>query len=116
MTDAFSKITVYDNSVTDATVAKADGGYKADFTVASKKMNADSTGKETEALSDNYVEVAIYKNRTELLQRTMMKLKAGDNKFSMLFKDKPYKVVVDPRLLLIDRKPDDNEKRFEERK
>ena len=116
VSDAFMKITVYDNSVTDATVAKADGGYKADFTVASKKMYADSTGKETDAPSDNYVEVGIYKNRTELLQRTMMKLKTGDNKFSMVFKDKPYKVVVDPRLLLIDRKPDDNEKRFEDKK
>jgi len=113
ITDAFQKITIYDNKVTDAKSTKQGDKYIVDATIDSKKRYADSTGKETDATGDNYVEIGLYKNRTTLMQVAMYKLKPGENKISIIANEKPYKVVIDPRLLLIDRKLDDNEMKLD---
>jgi len=86
-----------------------------DVTVNYKKLYADSTGKETEAPSENYIEIGVYKNRTSLMQLAMYKLKTGETKLSIPVNEKPYKVVIDPRLLLIDKKLDDNEMRLDDK-
>jgi len=114
--DAFLKIAIYDNKVDTASITKVGSQYRADYIISSQKYYADSTGKETAAGTDNYVEIGVYKNKTDLIERRMYKLKPGANTFSTMYNDKPYKVVIDPRILLIDKKPDDNEKRFEEKK
>jgi aminopeptidase N len=113
ITDAFEKITMYDNKVTEAKAVKQGLGYTINLTVDSKKLYADSTGKETTAGMNDYVEIGVYKNRTSLMQVTMHKLKGGINKLSLPVNEKPYKVIVDPRLLLIDRKLSDNEMKIE---
>ena len=113
VTDAFTKITIYDNKIKDAKLSKNIDDYVVEVTVNSKKTYSDSTGKDSDAPSDNYVEVGLYKNRTTLMQVAMYKLKPGENHLTIISKEKPYKVVVDPRLLLIDRKLDDNEVKLE---
>ena len=113
VTDAFLKITIYDNKITAAKSRKDGDKYIVDVTVDSKKLYADSTGKETEVPSENYIEVGVYKNSHSLAQLKTYKLKTGETKLSIPVNEKPYKVVIDPRLLLIDKKLDDNEQRLE---
>ena len=113
VTDAFTKIVIYDNKVTKATMKQDGETYQADFTVSSQKLVADSSGREKALPSENYIEIGIYKNRTQLLELKQYKLKQGETNLSMVFTEKPYKVVIDPRLLLIDKKLDDNEMRFD---
>lgn len=114
ITDAFQKISLYDNKLTEAKATKAGDHYDVTFTVDSKKFSADSTGKETPAPSDNYVEIGVYKNKSSLMQLSRYKLKQGVTNMIVSVKEKPYKIVIDPRLLLIDKKLDDNELRLDE--
>ena len=114
ITDNFEKITLYDNKVTAAKSTKAGNGYTVNLTVESQKLYSDSTGKETAVPSENYVEIGIYKDKSKMMQLTRYKLKTGVTKLSIPVSDKPYKVVIDPRLLLIDKKLDDNEMKMEQ--
>jgi ABC-2 type transport system permease protein len=113
VTDEFLKITLYDNKITDAKATKTKDGYTVNATIDAHKYYADSTGKETESPSENYVEVGVYKDSKSLISLSRYKLKSGINNLSIAIAEKPYKVVVDPRLLLIDKKLDDNEMRLD---
>ena len=115
ITDAFLKMIIYDNKITDAKSQKDGAKYIVDVTVASKKLSADSTGKETEVPSENYIEIGVYKNKNTIMQLARYKLKTGETKLSILVSEKPYKVVVDPRVLLIDKKLDDNEMKLDDK-
>ncbi len=115
ITDAFEKITIYDNKITEAHLDSNKGGskYIVNVTVDSKKIYADSTGKETPVPSNDYIEIGIYNDKTTLAQVQRYKLKGGETKLSIPVSKRPYKVVIDPRLLLIDKKLDDNEMKLE---
>ena len=116
VTDDFTRVVVYDNKVTKAEYKMAGSEYNTTIELSSLKYCADTAGKETVVPSDDYVDIGIYKNRTEPIQVQRYKLKGGQTTLSLTLKEKPYKVVIDPRLLLIDKKLDDNEMRFEEKK
>jgi len=109
VTDAFQKIILYDNKIADAQVNKVNGQYIVDVTVDSKKLSADSTGAEKLVPSDDYVEIGVYKDRNNIEVLNKYKLKQGVTKLSITVPENPYKVVIDPRMLLIDKKLDDNE-------
>ena len=113
ITDAFEKITIYDNKITAAHVDSTGGKYSVVVTVNSKKLSADSTGKETPVPSNDYIEIGIYNDRTTLAQVLRYKLKGGETVLSIPVSKKPHKVVIDPRLLLIDKKLEDNEMKIE---
>lgn len=109
VTDAFEKITIYDNKLAAAKVRKDGGQTFVDITVNVVKNYADSSGKEILAKGVSYVEIGYYKDRKTIGDINLYKLHAGENKLSIPVSADPYKVVVDPRLLLIDRKLEDNE-------
>lgn len=111
ITDDFQKIILYDNKITDAKWNKATGNISV--TLESNKYSADSTGKETLVPSANYIQVGVYKDSKTLQSLTTYKLKQGTTKLAIPATGKPYKVVIDPHLLLIDKKQDDNEMRLE---
>jgi ABC-2 type transport system permease protein len=113
VTDAFEKITIYDNKLSAATVRKEGTQQYLDISVDAAKYYADSTGKETKAAGSNYIEVGIYKDRKTLTSVAMYKFAPGVSKLSIPVSFRPYKVVLDPRLLLIDKKLEDNEVKLE---
>lgn len=109
ITDCFQKITIYDNKMKDVQVTPVNGKFQVDMTVDCGKYYADSTGKETVAPMNDYIEVAAYKPKGVMMQLFRYKLKSGETKLRLMFDEKPYRMVIDPRFLLIDKKPDDNE-------
>ena len=109
ITDGFQKIIMYDNKITEVKTNKTGNGYTTDVTVDIKKMSNDGTGKETAIPCNDYIEVAVYKDKNTIQQLTSYRLKDGITKLSIPVSAQPYKVVIDPRFLLIDKKPDDNE-------
>ena len=113
ITDCFEQIILYDNKVADAKAEKTAQGYTVNATIESAKYSADSTGKETQVPSENYVQVGIYKDAQTLIHVQMYQLKPGTNRLSIPVAIKPYKIVIDPYLALIDKKIDDNEFRLE---
>ena len=113
ITDGFQKIVVYDNKITDAKMVRNSDGYTVNVTLGIKKLNADGTGKETAVACNDYMELAVYKDKNTILQSIRYKLKDGVNQISIPVGVKPYKVVLDPHFMLIDKNGDDNEMRLE---
>ncbi|MBC7552478.1 MAG: hypothetical protein H7257_00715 [Taibaiella sp.] len=109
ITDGFQKIILYDNEVTAISSAKNGDAYNVNFTLNIKKLSADSAGKETEITCNDYIDIAVYKDRNNIEQITRLKIKNGKTSFTLPSKSKPYKVVIDPNNLLIDKKPGNNE-------
>ena len=109
ITDGFQKIILYDNQVKEAKTVKEGNGYVTNITAEIKKLSSSGEGRETAIACDDYIEVAIYKDKNSILELNRYKLKIGEVKLSIPTQVKPYKVVIDPRFLLIDKKPDDNE-------
>jgi aminopeptidase N len=116
ITDDFERIIVYDNKVTDLQAEKTGEGYTAKLSVDIKKLQVDSTGHETQTACNDYIDIAIYKDRNTVLKTIRYKLKDGPATLNIPLSTKPYKAVIDPSLLLIDKKPEDNEFRLGDEK
>ncbi|MEO6136400.1 MAG: M1 family aminopeptidase, partial [Ginsengibacter sp.] len=118
LTDTWEKITLYENKMISAK-AKEVGKNEYDVTLEFKtgKMYADSTGKETVAPMNDYIDVAIFGEETtdkagrkkvnpDYIQK--YKLTPGTKTMVIRVKGKPVKAGIDPYNKLIDRIPDDN--------
>ncbi|WP_239691821.1 M1 family aminopeptidase [Hymenobacter coccineus] len=118
LTDAFERITLFDNRVTAATAKKLpDGRYQVDFTVKSAKFYADSLGNQRPAdQTRDALPIAVLaalgpdKKPVPPLLLVKRHLHAGDNQLRFVVNRKPAAVAVDPDHLIIDRQLDDNTK------
>ena len=118
LNDTWKKITLYENRLESAKAKEAGNGlYDVTLRFASRKMYADSTGKETPAPMDDYIDIGIFAEETRdkvgrkqinpvYLQKH--KLKPGDHTVTIRVSGKPVKAGIDPYNKLIDRIPDDN--------
>lgn len=111
ITDGFEKITIYDNKIKEVKTRKEGNGYVTDVVAEVNKYYADGEGKETVANCNDYIEIAVYKDKNTVLKLDRYKLKNGTASLAITTDVKPYKVVIDPRYTLMDKKPDDNEMR-----
>ncbi len=123
--DGFKKIALYENRVLIAKTKALDNGkYETTFTIDSKKIYYDDTGKE-ERTDDrtNYIEVGLFGEDIVDEQEVPLKnpyflqrkwLKPGNNTFTIVTDKKPLKAGIDPYNKLIDRNSDDNLKPVEE--
>lgn len=120
--DMFEKITLYENYVKALNYQQLpDKTYKVTVSVGSTKYHADSTGKQTTAKVNDYMDIGIFgKTSTNgketekqlLLQR--VKIDQPEKTFSFIVKEKPVSAGIDPYLRLIDRKPTNNQYKFGE--
>lgn len=116
--DTWKKITLYENRLISAKAKEAGNGlYDVTLNFTSRKMYADSAGKETPAAMDDYIDIGIFAEETRdkagrkqvnpvYLQKH--KLKPGDHTLTIRVSGKPVKAGIDPYHKLIDRIPDDN--------
>jgi len=118
LTDTWEKITLYENKLISAK-AKATGKNKYDVTLEfqTKKLYADSSGRESVAPMDDYIDVGIFGEETtdkegrkkiNSIYLKKYKLPAGVHKITVQVTGKPIKAGVDPYNKLIDRIPEDN--------
>jgi ABC-2 type transport system permease protein len=118
LSDTWEKITLYENKLESAK-SKSVGKdtYDVALTFTAKKIYADSSGKETIAPLNDYIDIGIFaeetKNKlgqkqTKPLFLKKYKLKAGTQTISVRVNGKPVKAGIDPYNKLIDRISDDN--------
>ncbi len=117
--DGFKEIVLYENRVLDATTKAIDNDqWETTFTVNSKKIYYDDTGKEREVSKvKNLIDIGLFGEdvvdedgvtiKNPLYFETKW-LKPGDTTFTMVTDEKPLKSGVDPYNKLIDRNSDDN--------
>ena len=135
--DMFETITLYDNRITEAKSKKLPNGtYQVDITFEVAKYKANDNGKKIykntkgqtltytkkgekkATLSyplNDYVEIGIFTKQTikgkksdKELYLKKVKINKIDNKVTIIVKEKPTEVGVDPYNKLIDTKSDDN--------
>lgn len=121
--DGIKYITLYDNKVIEAKgTMNADSTWTVTMKLTAEKEHADSLGKGTSVLMDDWMDIAVERwpsfgkdkelNDVPLVQQRV-KLHTGENMFTFTVKGKPSAVVIDPDQLFFDRHPDDNRKRIE---
>ena len=115
VTDLFENITLYSNRTQEATYRPLDEGqYEVDFSTTSEKFYADSLGAESEVPVNDWIDIGVYAEDKEgedsLIYVDRRKITKRENTFRVVVDQKPTKVGIDPRGLLIDRVPDDNTK------
>ncbi|WP_299276970.1 M1 family aminopeptidase [uncultured Psychroserpens sp.] len=139
--DMFETITLYDNSIVEATSTEMDNGkYKVDIEFNVSKYRNDEKGrrfyseadkdsisftpegKDTPLLSvplKDYIDIGIFaeddvdgKKKERMLYLEKHKITSINNKISIIVDEKPAEVGVDPYNKLIDRRSDDNRKKL----
>ncbi len=118
LTDTWEKITLYENKLVKAKAKPVSKDvYDVTMEFSAKKMYADSTGKESVAPMNDYIDIAIFGEETKdkdgrkkinPLYIQKYKLMQGVKKITLRVKGKPIKAGIDPYNKLIDRIPDDN--------
>lgn len=118
LVDTWEKITLYDNRLVKTFAKEAGNGYyDVTIDVSSKKFYADSTGRETAAPMNDYIDIGVFaaetkdkngRTQTHPLYIRKYKLKEGQHSITVRVKGKPVKAGIDPYNKLIDRIPDDN--------
>ncbi|MFL3012930.1 MAG: hypothetical protein ACJZ19_00005, partial [Candidatus Neomarinimicrobiota bacterium] len=114
--DTFSKITLYENKAKSASaILNDDGSYDVTFTVEAKKVYSDSTGIQTNAELNDWLEIGILgeeKVSGEKIEVPILleKVFITDSltTFSYTVRQKPVKAGIDPMNKFIDRVIDDN--------
>jgi len=125
LTDTWQKITFYNNKVTmvKAEPAQVKGSYKVTFTVDINKAWVDEKGNDIDAknMKDDILIGIFGKEKVDKLglgHENPLYLKKywltkGQHQFSVIVKEKPEWVGVDPYGVLLDRNPNDNLKNLE---
>ena len=117
ITDLFERITLYDLEVSDAQVEARDDKQQTTITIEASKFIADGKGVESAAPLDQWVDIALLPEadpdiHDNVLPKPLVlerhRLVTGKNEVRMESTTRPVRVVVDPYLKLIDRKPDNN--------
>jgi ABC-2 type transport system permease protein len=117
--DLFSKITVYDNRVMDATAKQRDDGkYDVTLKLHAAKIYNDGVGKESPGKIDQPIDIGIFaraadgkEDHQKVLLLEKRPIADGDSTITVTVDSEPYEAGIDPYNKLIDRVSDDNRKR-----
>ncbi|MBO2008219.1 M1 family aminopeptidase [Hymenobacter negativus] len=107
--DQLKQITLYDNQVQEVAYQRLpDGRYRAIVQLEVHKRYADQLGKETEAPLHDYIDVALYGPGNKVLYQQRVLVTTSRKILRLLVPVAPQKAVIDPNVLLVDRRPEDN--------
>ncbi len=107
--DMFEDIIVYDNKALSAECRKnGDGKYLTRLTVSSEKFRVDSLGNESKIPKKDYFSIGLLDKDDEPIYMKKYLIDTDSATFEMMTDQKPEKAGIDPSVLLIDRKRDDN--------
>jgi ABC-type transport system involved in multi-copper enzyme maturation permease subunit len=117
ITDLFEKIVIYDLRVVDGAVREAGNGFEVTVTVDARKYEADGSGRETEVVLNQELEIAVFGEAVgelgdddlpEPLLIERLAVRSGEQSFTFVVPEAPDQVGIDPYIKMIDRNPDDN--------
>jgi ABC-2 type transport system permease protein len=118
--DLFKKITLFDNRVLEASTRKVSSGFETTVKVQAAKMYADSVGRETPAMLDDWIEIGLLSEPTEgkkygkAIALRRCRIREKESTFTFVTKAKPWQAGIDPYYYLVDRVMDDNLKKVSE--
>ncbi len=116
--DLFTRITLYDLKVTDASTRKDATGWTTTLTVKADKFYADGKGNETRAKLAEPIEIGVFTARpglgdfssSNVIVMRRQPVRSGTQRITVHTARKPTFAGVDPYNFYIDRNSDDNVK------
>ena len=111
--DLFETITIYDNRTTDVSVTeRPDGKFDVTMQIQTRKYRADERGAETAVDLDDWIPIGVLgedeAGERVPLYEELHHLTGDSSEITVTVDRRPKRAGVDPRVLLIDRNPDDN--------
>jgi ABC-type transport system involved in multi-copper enzyme maturation permease subunit len=107
--DLFEEITIFDNHVTKATVKDiGEDEHEVHIEALAKKLRADELGAESEVQLDDIIEVGVLDGQGNVVAVEKVHVTGDRVDVTMKVHGEAVKAGIDPRSMLIDRKPDDN--------
>lgn len=113
--DLFEMNTYWDMATERATTQRTkDGRWQVTLDVRARKLVVDSTGAEQELPMNDWVEVGVFappgkrEGLSQALYRQKHRLRSGQQTIRVTVPSKPARAGIDPYLLLLDLKTDDN--------
>jgi ABC-2 type transport system permease protein len=114
--DLFETITLYDNRMIEAkATALENDRWRVDLVLESHKLRADGKGAETNVPMNDWLQIGVMgeDEDAEPLYLEWHRITGERTELSVEVSGKPAKAGIDPRVLFIDREPDDNVKDVE---
>lgn len=109
LTDLLETITLYDNRAVSAFAERQeDGKYKVKLKIFSRKLRADSLGKEMKIPVNDYMYIAVLDKSGEELYLKKHKIDRQEMEIEIITDKEPAKAGIDPFCILIDRDRDNN--------
>lgn len=111
ITDLFETITMYDNKILSAKQSydKQAKVYRTDITFSTDKARYDGRGNKSSIPVADYLDIAIYDAKeTKRLAGSTIRVNGGEQSISIVSKEKPGKVILDPFFKMIDHNRKDN--------
>ena len=92
-----------------------DGRWKVELVLESHKLRADGEGAEQEVPLHDWLEVGVYgeEEGSEPLYLQWHRIEGERSELSVVVDQRPARAGIDPRVLFVDREPDDNLVRVE---
>ena len=120
ITDMFETITLFENRVKDPTYEElSDGSYKVTIPINAVKYRADSLGNESPIGVNDWIDIGVFAENSQgkdsLLYLKKHKINQENMNFQIVVDQQPNKAGIDPINKLIDRNPDDNTAKVEEK-
>ena len=111
--DLFETITIYDNRALSVSAdERADGKWDVTMEIQTHKYRADERGAETRIEVDDFIPIGVLGTDADggevTLYEELHRLAGDTHSITVTVDGKPIRAGVDPRVLLIDRKPEDN--------
>lgn len=114
--DLLETITLYDNRALEASATALSGDrFAVDLVIESHKLRAEEDGAEHEVPLDDWLEIGVYGDDedAEPLYLQWHHVTEPRTEVRVEVQGRPAKAGIDPRLLFVDREPDDNVRRVE---
>jgi hypothetical protein len=107
--DLFETITLYDNRVVKATITDiCQDEHEVHIEALAKKLRADDLGAEKEIPLDDLIDVGVLDGEGNVIAVQKVHVQGERVDVTMKVHGDAVKGGIDPRSMLIDRKPDDN--------
>jgi len=107
--DLFESITLYDNHVVKATIKDiCQDEHEVRIEALAKKLRADEVGAEKEVPLDDLIDVGVLDSKGNVIASQKVRVRGERVEVTMKVHGEAVKAGIDPRSMLIDRKPDDN--------
>ena len=107
ITDYFETITFYDNQLLEAKLTKPlRDSFSLNLVFQTEKYRQDTTRQNL--VLDDLLEIGFYDDNDTLIAIKSVRVHQRRNELSFLVGKKPSKIILDPNLLLLDQKMEDN--------